>query len=65
MKINGGFGHKASYAIELVSLLRGRVWEGAGDMSRALEDMYSAALSRLYQSSILNLQRKRIKMSLI
>lgn len=33
MKINWGFGRKASYATELVSLLRGRVRKGARDMS--------------------------------
>lgn len=45
MKINWGFGLKASYAAELVSLPRGRVWEGAADMLHVLWRTWSLPLS--------------------
>lgn len=53
MKINWGFGHKASYAAELVSLLRGRVREGARDMSHVLWRTWTPLLSSLYRGLVL------------
>lgn len=53
MKINWGFGLKASYAAELVSLPRGRVWEGAADMSHVQTWSLLLSLSDLYQGPVL------------
>lgn len=66
MKINWGFGRKASYATELVSLLRGRVRKGARDMSRVLRTVSFISVScstehHRFLSMIVRVECRRVR----